>query len=182
MAKLAGKVYGEALFSLAVEENRVDEFLLEAREIQNCVLCNDELNQFMNHPGVSKEKKIALMENVIKDQLSKEMLGFLVIVIDKGHYDELGSMITYFKNQVKAYKKIGVVYITTPTELRNEQKAKIEDKILSTTDYLKLEAHYILDESLIGGMIIRMQDRVIDSSLKTKLEKLQKDLLKTRVS
>lgn len=182
MAKLVEKVYGDALFQLALEENKVNDFLLEAREIQNCILNNTQMTQFMSHPGIAKKKKISLVEEILGNHLSKEIVGFLVLIIEKGHYNQLKDILIYFKNQVKEYKHIGVVSITTPSELKVEQMTQIEEKLLRTTTYEKLEAHYYVDESLIGGMIIRMKDRLIDSSLKTKLEKLTKELLNIRVS
>jgi F-type H+-transporting ATPase subunit delta len=63
-------------------------------------------------------------------------------------------------------------------ELREEQQDVIRKKLLATTDYKSLEITWKVDESLIGGMIIRIGDRVVDSSLKFKLEQLTSQLLK----
>ena len=56
-----------------------------------------------------------------------------------------------------------------------------EQRLLDTTDYKKMEMHYNVDESLIGGMVVRIGDRVVDSSIKTKLNELQKELLKVQL-
>ena len=49
--------------------------------------------------------------------------------------------------------------------------------MLATTDYRTVECHYQVDVSIIGGMIIRMGDRVVDSSIRTKLNKLERELM-----
>ena len=72
---------------------------------------------------------------------------------------------------MKEYKKIGVVTVKSAIELRESQKKNIYEKLLATTDYKTLE-------SLIGGLVIRIGDRVVDGSLKYKLEQLTSRLLK----
>ena len=67
--------------------------------------------------------------------------------------------------------------MTTATTLTDSQKVQIQEKLLQTTNYQTLEMHYSVDASLIGGMVIRMNDRVVDSSIRTKLNDLTKQLL-----
>ena len=77
---------------------------------------------------------------------------------------------------VKEYKKIGTVHVTSAMELSKEQKEQVEKKLLETTNYVSFEMHYEVDTALIGGMVIRMGDRVVDSSIRTKLYNLSKEL------
>ena len=67
-------------------------------------------------------------------------------------------------------------------ELKKIQKTAIEKKILATTEYESLEMNYQLDPSLIGGMVIRIGDRVVDGSIKTKLDKLSRELGKIQLT
>ena len=77
----------------------------------------------------------------------------------------------YFKNIVKFINKL--------TSLK--KKKEVEDKLLATTSFKEMEMHYQVDEDLIGGMVIRIGDRVVDSSVKNKLFELQRKLLKTQL-
>ena len=74
--------------------------------------------------------------------------------------------------KIKAYKKIGIAYVTSAIELSNEQKKKIEQKLLSTTEYEQMEMNYKVDAAIIGGLIIRIEDRVVDSSIKGQLSRM----------
>ena len=85
-------------------------------------------------------------------------------------------MFTYFISAYKEEKKIGVVSVTTPFALSESKKFEIQKKLLQTTGYRSLEITYNVDESLIGGMVIRIKDRVVDSSVKTRLKELEKSL------
>ena len=67
-------------------------------------------------------------------------------------------------------------------ELSDKQKADVEKRILDTTGFKKLEMNYSIDKSLIGGMVIRIGDRVVDTSIKTKLAELTKELNKLQLA
>jgi len=178
MAKLASKVYGEALFQVAVEENRIDGMMEEIRAVREALEQNQELSVLMEHPKIIKEEKVRLMENCFKGQVSDDVTGFLTVVVSKGRFRELPAMFDYLTMRMKEYKKIGVVTVRSAVELRREQKERIRERLMATTDYKSLEITWLVEESLIGGMVIRIGDRVVDSSLKYKLEQLTGQLLK----
>ncbi len=181
MAKLISKTYGDALFELAVEENKVDSLLEEIGQLQKILKENEEFGKLMTHPKVNKEEKLQVVEEVFKGRVSDELLGFLTIIIAKDRYQEIDEILEYFLTEVKKYKGIGVATVTTAVPLRDEQCKKIEKKLLDTTNFKSMEMHYKQDETLIGGMVIRIGDRVVDSSISTKLNELQKELLRVQI-
>ena len=181
MAKLVSKTYGEALFELAKEQNTLDAVQEEAVAILEIFEQNEELVKLLNHPKISKEEKIAVIENIFKGRASDEMVGFLVLIVEKGRYNEICQIFTYFLEQVKEFKRIGVAYVTSATPLTAEQQKKIEEKLLATTKYIQFEMHFDVDKSLIGGMVIRIGDRVVDSSIRTKLNQMTQTLSKVQL-
>ncbi len=181
MAKLISKTYGDALFELAVEQGKVDALLKEIEQLQHVLSENEEFGRLMNHPKIIKEEKIQVAKNVFEGRMSDELLGFLTIIISKDRYRDIDAILDYFIAEVKQYKGIGVATVTTAVPLRVEQRMKIEQRLLDTTSYKKMEMNYLLDKSLIGGMVIRIGDRVVDSSISTKLNELQKELLKVQL-
>lgn len=181
MAKLVSKTYGEALFELAKEQNTLDAVQEEAVAILEIFEQNEELVKLLNHPKISKEEKITVIENIFKGRASDEMVGFLVLIVEKGRYNEICQIFTYFLEQVKEFKRIGVAYVTSATPLTTEQQKKIEEKLLVTTQYIQFEMHFDVDKSLIGGMVIRIGDRVVDSSIRTKLNQMTQALSKVQL-
>jgi F-type H+-transporting ATPase subunit delta len=181
MAKLISKTYGDALFELAIEENKIDILLEEIEQLQDILAQNEDFGKLMNHPKILKEEKIQVAKNVFEGRISNELLGFLTIIISKDRYKDIDEILAYFIAEVKKFKGIGIATVTTAVPLREDQCKKIEQKLLDTTEYKSMEMHYKLDESLIGGMVIRIGDRVVDSSISTKLNELQRDLLKVQV-
>ena len=181
MAKLVSKTYGDALFELAVEAGQVEELLSEVKGVSRILHENSEFSKLMNHPKIVKEEKIKILENVFKGRISKELLGLMRMLIDKNHYNEIESVFAYFTEQVKEYKNIGTAYVTSAYPLSDAQKEQVQNKLLETTKYVSFEMHYGVDEGLIGGMVIRIGDRVVDSSIRTKLRSLTSELLKIQL-
>ena len=181
MAKLISKTYGDALFSLAVEENKIDEFIEEITGLLAILQQEEEFSKLMNHPRVSVDEKVALVNTIFTGRISKELVGFLTLVVTKGRYAEIQSILEYFLDSAKEFKGIGVAYVSTPLELNAQQKEKVEQKLLATTQYKEMEMHYVIDEALIGGMQIRIKDRVVDSSVRTKILKMQQNLMQIQL-
>lgn len=181
MAKLISKTYGEALFELAVEENKTEVFLEEVHAVQKALQDNPELYKLLSHPKISKEEKMEVVENIFKGRVSDEVTGFLTLIISKERFKELDAILQYFILRVKEEKGIGTAYVTTAVPLNEIQKAQVVEKLLATTPYREMEMAYTVDESLIGGMVIRIKDRVVDSSIRTKLSELQKQLYKIQL-
>ena len=169
MAKLVSRTYGDALFELAVEENRVDELSEEIQVLTEILEQNKDFEKIMVHP---------VIEDVFKGRVSDTLTGFLRIVAAKGRYKELPRIFAYFTARVKEYKKIGVAEVTSAIPLTGVQKQKVEQKLLQTTPYETMEIEYKVDAAKIGGLMIRIGDRVVDGTVSSRLAALTSCLMK----
>ena len=176
MAKLVSKTYGDALFELSLEEKKEDILFEEAKTFLEVIRNDDELVRFMKHPKIVKEEKIKTGKNIFDGHFSKEFAGFLLVLIQKDRFAEVEKTLEYFIGRMKEHKKIGVAYISTATVLSDVQKEKIGARLLEITDFETFEMNYTVDESLLGGMVIRVGDRVVDTSIKNKLKSLSQQL------
>lgn len=176
MAKLISRTYAQALFELAVEENKTQLFLEEVTGLLEVIRSSTEFGQFMNHPKIPKEEKLQVVKNVFDGKVSRELTGFLVTIIEKDRYTEIEAILLEVIASIKEYNHIGTAYVTTAIALDDREKSEIENRLLATTRYETIECSYKVDAGLIGGMVIRMGDRVVDSSIRTKLDKLERDL------
>ena len=178
MAKLVAGTYGDALFELAVEENLTDSLMEEIQMVQTVLKENGDLEKILMHPEIPKQKKLQVIEEVFKGRISDALTGFLRIVVTKGRYKNLPDIFAYFIARVKEYKKIGVAEVISAVPLNENQKKKIEKRLLETTRYETMEIDYKVDESKIGGLMIRIGDRVVDSTLRSRLDRLTGGLMK----
>jgi len=177
MAKQVSKTYGSALFEVALEHKTLDTTLEEVLFVKQTFLENEDLNKLLLHPNIEKEEKIKVIENIYKGKVSDELTGLMVMMVMKGHQKDFLSVFDYVINAIKEEKGIGIAYISSAVALSKEQKARIEQKLLDTTKYHQIEGVYHVDSSLIGGLVIRIQDTVVDSSLKTQIANLSKSLV-----
>jgi len=181
MAKLIEATYGDALFELAVEESRVDALYDEATAVIGAFNDNPELGKLLNHPEVEKGEKEELINNIFSQFVSGDMTGLLITMVSKDRQKKIVDTLEYFQKKVLEYKKIGIAYVTTARPLTDVQKKAVVEKLLETTEYVDFQMNYAVDESLIGGMVIRIGDRVVDSSIKHKINELSKDLMKIQL-
>ena len=181
MAKLVSKTYGDALFEVAREKNQLDEFLEEVKAVLTAVQENNELIKLISHPKIAKEEKIQIVTDIFSGKVSDELVGLLRMIVDKGHFEEVEGVLTYFIDVVKEFKNIGTAYVTSAIALSDAQKVAVEKRLLETTKYIKFEMHFDVDAALIGGMKIRIGDRVIDSSIQNKISDLTRELTKIQL-
>lgn len=181
MAKLVSKTYGDALFEAARETGRMDIICEELKSLQIILKENEELQKMLENPKIMREDKESVIETVFRGRISDEIVELMKLMIAKGRYSKIESVFDYYVGLVKEEKKIGIAHVTTAIELTDGQKEQIVKRLLETTDYETFEMHYAVDASLIGGMVIRIKDRVMDSSIRTKLYELSKSLRKIQV-
>ena len=164
------------MFAVAVEAGRMDEFFEAAVSLADILRTNEDFSKLMNHPKIMKEDKVKIVEETFGTRVPKEFVGLMTLMVEKGRAHEMLSVFDYFVSLVKEEKKIGRADVTTAINISDVQKDQIEKKLLETTKYETFEIYYHVDESLIGGMVIRIGDRVVDSSIKTKLYELSREL------
>lgn len=181
MAKLVSKTYSEALFELAVENEKTREYLEEVEGLLQVIRTTPEFDVFMKHPKITKDEKVRFVQSVLTDKADKEILGFIVTIIEKDRYGEIEKILTSFINQIKEYLSIGTAYVTSAIPLQEDEKTDVKNKLLGTTKYNTIDCHFEVDKDIIGGLIIKMGDTVVDSSIRTKLSHMERDLLSIQI-
>ena len=173
MAKSAITTYGEALFQIAVESSSCLPMLEEVTELKKILSDNPELGSVMLNPRFSKEEHSEIISNVFKGRIDDKLFSFLELLVSKGRYNYLEEILEYFVSRVKEHLHIGQASVTSAIEIDEEMKKRIKEKLL--------EIEYITDPSLIGGMVIRIKDRIVDNSVRTKIENISRDLHKIQL-
>lgn len=181
MAKLVSKVYGDALFSLALEEDKLEALWKEAAIVRQTISDNPDFLSVICHPEMTQEKKLSVLDEVFKKELSEEMMGLLNVLVRKGRIGEILSVLDYFDEQVREYLKIGMVDVSTPLPLSDSQKEQIENKLLEVTKYETLCVDYHVEKDLLGGIVIRIGNQVLDNSIRSKINAMSRQLSKVKL-
>lgn len=181
MAKLVSKTYGDALFEVAVEEHKEALLYDEVQKLRQILKENKDFTEFMNHPKIPAEDKLQVVKNVFQGKVSDELTGFLVTVVEKKRFKDMMFILQYFIEKMKLHNSIGTVHVTTAIDITEDEKERIKQRLLETTTYKQLEMYYKTDEKIIGGIIIQIGDKVVDNSVRTKLSKLERELLAVQI-
>ncbi len=183
MAKLVSGTYAQALFDAAMESGpaRAGELMEEILGIRKILEQNPGFDSLMKHPAIPKQEKVRVVKDVFFGRISDELERFLEIIVSKERYRDLDAIFTCYIDKVKEQRRIGVACVTTAVELTVGQKNAVEARLLETSGCREMEMHYSVEPDIIGGMIIRMNGRVVDSSIRTKLDGLTKQLLQIQL-
>ena len=168
MADLS-KEYTAALFSLAMENGLVDEFKQELGEIKD--LIDDDYILVLSSPALSLSMRLDMIDEAF-GTMHEYVLSFMKLLCENGQISILPEAINEFfllchelENRVTAK----IYYVKEPSEA---QKARLEDKLSKMTGK-KIDALYIEDSALIGGIKIELDDRIIDGSLSARLSNIK---------
>ena len=173
--------YGEALLELAVEEKRERQYLEEVKLLKELLNENPGLIDFYNNPQITQVEKEEVTSKCFDEGLSPEIAGLITVLIRNGRTSSLMKVLDWFTDAIKEKLKIGVVYVESATEISDSKKKEIEAKLLATTSYESLEMHYEIKRELIGGLKIRIKDRIVDNTIQTKLQTMSNDLRQIQI-
>ena len=168
--------YGEALLELAGNDETVREYLDEAKLLLKLFDENPELPALFVNPKIGLEEKEQVVRNCFEGRLSHDVVGLIVMLLRNGRATELRGVLEYIIAGAKEKLGIAIVFVESAAPLNDGIKKALEAKIIATTRYRSLEMHYSTDKNLIGGMKVRLGDRILDNTIDTKIKLLRTEL------
>ncbi len=176
MAELTiGSVYGTALFQVAQESNRMEAMLADLEGVVTALDDNPLFFDFLSMPTIPKDDKKQVIKTCFEGQISTEMLNFLFVLLDKKRSRYIREIAQFYKSEVNRSMNIsqGVLFSVEP--LTEAELLSFENQtsiLLRKNIKLKNEA----DPSIIGGVKIFIEGKVIDATVKTRLHDLKERL------
>ena len=181
MAELAANRYATALFELAMETGRLELFDDEVRLVYDTLKNSSEFLEVLNHPRISGDEKFKILEDAFKGKVSDDILGLFSIVLKKNRESELTDILRLFGLMAMKQKGIVDCYVYSAHALTDEQIKEINVKMSEKLNK-QVNIHSAIDESLIGGIVIKACGYVFDASIKTQLNELKKQLLNIQLA
>lgn len=172
-AKVAYR-YAKSLLGLAVEQNMLEQAYADMEKIAAVCHANREFRVFLKSPVVKADKKISVIQSVFGNQLSPIVGGFVKIIATHRREDVLAEIADSFVAQYKEFKKISTAEITTAFKMDEKLKENIRQVIMKS-EGREVTITEKIDPSLIGGIKVRINDRLFDASISRKLAELKKE-------
>ncbi|QFS89084.1 MULTISPECIES: F0F1 ATP synthase subunit delta [unclassified Marinobacter] len=176
MAQLTtlARPYAKAVFDAAKEQNAVDQWD-QALAFAGLVAADQEVANILANPGLSEQRKAELFADCFEEPLPEALRNFLLILAENKRLALLPEVATLFSLYRADLERTVKLAVNTAFELSaDEQQTLI--KALSEKLERKVELETAVDQSLIGGVVVRTGDLVIDASVRGKLARMAKAL------
>jgi F-type H+-transporting ATPase subunit delta len=168
------RVYAEALFEVAKEKGKLDQIRDQLGALVDVLERNHDLQVFFFSPYFSSGEKREGLERAISGA-EPELINFLELLIDKHRMPVIFRLRTRFDELWAEENKLLEVTLTSAVELDPEIVDRVGGEIERQTGH-KIELESAVDEGILGGLVLRVGNMVLDASLRNKLEKLRKQV------
>lgn len=174
---LSAKNYSKALVEM-VRDNVIsfENLSKDLATVSEILETSQDLRLTLENPTVSEEVKSQIIEEVFKNEVHPQVVSFLKVLIDKNRFSEFSQIKADYEIKLDDVNKIQAVEITSAVELSEEYRERILQK-LGEKLQKNIRPNWKVDENIIAGLIYRINDNVIDTSIKSKLDKLNKNLM-----
>lgn len=176
----AARRYANAFLQLAIERDEVDDILDDITFIHNTLRDSGELVTFLKSPIIKYDDKAAVLKELFSDNTGEPTALFIKLLTRKDRVNLLDQITEAFIELYKKHAGIITVEVFVAHELSDDQQEALHNRLEQETQK-KVEMSITIDESLRGGMAIRIDDTVIDGTVKHKLAELEESLLSTVV-
>lgn len=166
-----GALYATALLGSAGDS--VDAIVAELEAVvSECLTTHPQLELALASPRISLEQKEAMLDRIFNGRIDRHLLNFLKILCRRGRIDSLRAIqvtATILREEQLGKQRVNVA---SAQALNDEQRAQIQQRLRDAygMDAILLE---VVDESLLGGIVLRIGDKVLDGSVLGKLESIR---------
>ena len=170
----AARVYAEALFDVAKEKGKLDAVRGELAQFADAVDGNRELQVFFFSPYFSSAEKVAGLKRAVSDA-DAELVNFLELLIEKQRMSEIFRIRRQLDELWKQENRRIDVTVTSAVTLEPSVVEKVGEEIERQTGQ-KVELSSRVDAEILGGIVLQVGNKVLDASIRSRLEKLRKSV------
>lgn len=166
------KAYADALFSLAMEQGEDDTTLDALHLVQETLNEAPDTLAMLASPAIPKDERLQVIEKAYGGRVPERVVSFLQVMCAHGHIREVPDAIRAYEELHNAAVKLSTAQVTSAVPLTDQEKADLQaslEKKLGRS--IRMECS--VDEALLGGLVIRVDGRVIDGSLKHRLHEIK---------
>ncbi len=170
------KRYAKALFDAASREQAVDRVESDLGLVSYVVESNPDLRRALHIPLITAEKKKAILRGVFGGKVHQITLDYMCLLADKRREEALVRTEAVYVELANEARGVVEARVTTAVELREDEEIKLAAKLSGITGK---QVHLIknIDPSIIGGIVVRIQDKIIDGSVRGQLAAMREKLL-----
>jgi F-type H+-transporting ATPase subunit delta len=171
----AAKRYAKALYEASKEQGKVDEAIAEMQAAASVLENNPDMALVLTHPNIDASAKTDLIRGVFEGKLSDIVLNILVLLVERKRTELIPAVSEQFVRIADESLGRAEAVVYSPKTLSPQETSSIAERFTSLTGKT-IHVSNIVDESLLGGIKVRIGDKLYDGSLSGKLKRLEKAL------
>ncbi|MGH7476932.1 MAG: ATP synthase F1 subunit delta [Longimicrobiales bacterium] len=175
------KNYAEALFELGQRHGQQEAFADAMDQVSGLLAADPRVGRFLATPNIEPETKQRVLREALGERVPRLFLNFLMVLVDKRRQRLLLDIGRAYRTRLDEH--LGRVHVEVT--LAHEPDERTEEEVSSELSRLlgrTVMPHIRVDESILGGIIARYGDRVLDGSLRRRLQSLRRRMLETQLS
>ncbi len=175
MINIIASRYAEALFQVGEESNSTTKLYEELNAVLDILKSDKNFYNVLKSPLISKGEKKEIIENVFNNRIENDLKNFFKILIDKERISYLELIQKSFKELLNEKNNILEGKAITAIPMSKEEIKKLEEN-LSSKYNANIILENIVDKTILGGVLVRLGNKEIDGTIKTRLENLKQEL------
>ena len=164
--------YAEALFELAVQNDLIRETTDGVVTVESALLQMPAYRALLASPAIGKKERLAAMEQVFRGKIPDILLGILGMMVSRGQISALSGMVRDYEELAREYRGESVATVSSAVPLTEAQTVALRQKLEKKLGRTVI-IHCQEDPDLIGGLRVEVDGRVIDGSIRNKLEEIK---------
>ena len=176
----AVSTYAEALFEAARERDELEEVLSDLGEFVDALHESEELRLFFYGGQIPERQKRRALDD-LTEGMKTSTTNFLKVLVDNGREEILEDVLARYEDLVKEHLGRIEVEVTTVLELSEEQRDRLRERLASVLDGREIILETNVNPDLIGGAVFRYGGRIMDGSIRGRLESLREGMLERSV-
>lgn len=173
---LISKRYAGGFLELAEKQDSFDSFYHDLCFVCATIEQNSELKNFLEHPLILAEDKKEIVQKLFENYIGVYSLNFLKLLIDKNRIFLFSTIKSHYKALLDKKRNISTAKVVSAIELDEETLQRLKNK-LETLLNKTVELSTSVDTGIIAGVIVKIEDKIIDGSIKTRFENMKKQLI-----
>lgn len=173
--------YAQAIYELSAEKNLLTQVEAELELVESTINAHSELSILIYHPRVLAKAKKETLTKVFSLDVADFVLKFLMLLVDKRRETILPGIIREYVKLANEARDIVEAEVTTTLPLSQDQQSALRSKLsMVTGKTIVLKMH--INKAIIGGVVVKIGDKLIDGSIARQLETLKNTLLNNEVT
>lgn len=169
--------YAKSFMQLAREKSLLEGLKDDVLSILHSIEKSHELDNFLKSPLIKIDKKKEILNSLFNGKVNELSLKFILLIAHQKREGILKLICQEFMKQYNVEHNIATVNLTTATALNDDQRSEILKFLNTNYNFHSVELEEKIDEDLIGGLILRIDDKQIDGSIKRKLQDIKQELI-----